>query len=199
MPDAEQQAESFANPSPLSPAETQLALPGIYAIPQEIAMLFLDSSSQIERVKHNLAGETLHTEMGEDKVIRQFWKADGEKKMNDRGVRHIVSLLDVYINPNTATSNLSDDEIYNISRRAYKVLNQILRAKGEEYGVDNNHKATILNTITDMIFIELKKAKDGATLKAMTQSYQVRELKGYGGEKKGLQLSDLNPMNLIRR
>ena len=195
MPDPETQAESFANP-PVSQAEAQMTLPGIYSMPKEIVMLFLDSTAQIERIKHNLAGEVIKVGKDKEGNLFQFWAPEGEKKMNEKGIRHIVSLLDAYINPNTATTTLSDSEIYSMSKRFYKTLNGVLRSKGEEFEVDNNYKTTILNVISDMVFIELKKAKDGATLKALTQAYQVRELKGYGNEKKGFQISDLSPLNL---
>lgn len=191
------QKDSFVLPPERE--QQNIALPGIYAMPEEIVMLFLDSSAQIERVRHNLSGEVLVAKQNDKGQVITVWEAIGEKKMNDKGIRHIISLLDGYINPNSATSSLNDAEIYRMSKMAVKVLNGVLRSKSNEFEIDRNYKATLLNMIGDMIFIELKKAKDGATMKAMTQSYQVRELKGLGDQKKGFSLGDLSPMKLIKR
>lgn len=196
----DQQIASFSNPETSRPpvAGQDIAMPGLYAMPEEIVMLFLDSQAQIERVRHNLAGEILKVARDSEGNLVSYWEMSGERKMNDKGIRHIISLLDGYINPNSATSNLTDKEIYAITERLVKTLNGVLRSKGTEFEVDRNYKTTLLNQLGDMVFIELKKAKDGGTLKAMTQSYQVRELKGIGEQKKGFSIGDLSPLNLIK-
>lgn len=197
MPDAEFQAEQFANPMP-TPQETQLALPGMMALPKEIIILFLDATRSIEELRHNLAGEILETYQDAEGNLYQKWVEKGMRRMNDDGIRFTTSLLSTYITPTTATSILSEERIMAICLRFYQSFNALLRAKGEEFAIDSNYKETLLNSVADMVEFALRKAKDGATLKALTQAYQVRELKGYGQEKKGLQLSDLSPLNMIR-
>lgn len=193
---SQQQADSFTNPPE---RQDNIAMPGIYAMPEEIAMLFLDSSMLIEKVKHNLAGEVLMAKRDERGNLVTYWDPSGERKMNDNGIRYIVSLLDAFIGSHSATSTLKLDEIYDITKDVVKVLNAVLRSKGVEFNIDRNYKSTLLLMIGRMVFIQLHKALDGATLKALTQSYQVRELKGLGQEKKGFTLSDLSPMRLINR
>jgi hypothetical protein len=192
---SEGQQQSFSNP----PERENLALPGIYAMPEEIAMLFIDASALIEKVKHNLAGEILVARKDERGNIVTLWSQDGERKMNDKGIRYIVSLLDAFVGTHTATSTLSLQEIYDITLDVVEALNEVLRSKGNEFEIDRNYKSTLITTIGRMVFIQLHKSLEGATLKALTQSYQVRELKGIGQEKKGFSLGDLSPLNLINR
>jgi len=162
-------------------------------------MLFLDASMLIEKVRHNLAGEVLVAKQDDQGHLITVWEGIGERKMNDKGIRYIVSLLDAFIGAHSATTTLNLEEIYSITKDVVKTLNGVLRSKGNEFQIDRNYKATLLLMIGRMVFIQLHKSLDGATLKAMTQSYQVRELRGLGEQKKGFTLSDLSPLKLLKR
>lgn len=176
--DREDEADSFAG-------KEQVVTPGIYAMPQEVLTLLLDQQMAIERLRHDLAGEILEVYKDENGMITTRWLEKGERKMNNHGIRFVTSVLSEYLSPSSATSDLEDDEIYMITREVAKFINGILYSKGKEFEVDPNYKTWILKSITHMIFIELKKSHNAMFIKALTQAYQVKELKGYD-KKKGI-------------
>src|SRR3989304_1497562 len=93
--------------------------PSLYALPKEIIELLLDSTAVIERIRHDLAGEVLQTNAKTDResgatILTQSWEAIGERSMNDLGIRSVVKILNLYVNPETMMTQLSDEEIYKL-------------------------------------------------------------------------------------
>lgn len=154
--------------------------PSLYALPKEMIELLLDATAIIERVRHDLKGEVLITEAKVDEktgetVYIQRWDAIGEKSMNDKGVRAIVKVLNLYINPESTMTQLTDQEIYKIVLHLDYNLNALLYARGKEFELNENMKSIVKDGICDIVFMALKKSLNGKQLESLLKSYNIEE------------------------
>lgn len=168
----------------------------ITAMPKEILQLILDPSMIIERIRHDLKGETLKFGMFKDEesgemLPRTWWESDGQRDLNDMGVEAVVSLLNKYINRNTIFTQLSEEEIYKITKTIDRNLTAMFAAKYEEYEIDLNRMSMTKDAIVDMCFFALKQSQNKALMEALTQLVTVSEVKD--SSKQSFQLSDLSP------
>lgn len=151
------------------------AMPSFVSANPQVLQMLIDPFTIIERIRRDLRGEVYDTR-------KRKWKRIGMRQMNDKGIEYVVSKLNKYINRNTILSTLKEKEVYDITRTIAINLNNDFYAKGEDWGVDPNLKASIKDDIVNLCFLALKQAQDGQLLKALTQAYSVREVRGIGKE-----------------
>lgn len=174
------------SPTPSSP---------IVTLPKEILAMIFDPSMVIERIRHDLKGETgpylRYTEINGKQVPETFWLENGQRDMNDVGVEAVIGMLNKYVNRNTFFSNLDSQEVYKITKTIAHNLNAMFASKYGEYQIDINRMSLIKEGIVDMIFLALKQSESKALMNALTQLVNVSEVKD--ASPKPFTISDLSP------
>lgn len=187
-------------PTPRTPPVKTPVTSPIINMPTEILQLILDPSQIIERISHDLKGETgpyLRYDEVEDgagnktKIPVTFWKTDGQRDMNDKGVESVISMLNKYINRNTIFSQLTEDEVYKITKVIDRNLTAMFAAKYKEYEIDINRMSIVKDGIADMCFFALKQSQNKALMDALTKLVTVSEVKDSSPTK--MTLGDLSP------
>jgi len=186
-------------PPMIPPPKTPITSP-IINMPTEILQLILDPSMIIEKISHDLKGETgpylRYDEIEDDQGNKQkipvtFWKTDGQRDMNDKGVESVISMLNKYVNRNTIFSQLTEEEVYKITKAIDRNLTAMFAAKYEEFEIDINRMSIVKDGITDMCFFALKQSLNKALMDALTKLVTVSEVKDSTPPK--MSLGDLSP------
>jgi len=155
--------------------------PSLYALPKEMIELLLDATAVIERIRHDLQGEVLIT--GETTYIQE-WKPIGERSMNDMGVRAVVKILNMYVNPESALTQLTNGEIYKTVLNLDYNINALFYSRGKEFEMSPNTKTIVKDGICDIVFFALKKSLNGKQMESLLKSWTVDEQR-YPDMKKG--------------
>ena len=138
----------------------------------------LDPEETLEELVHNLKGE-------KQNLKGEWYLPPGAMPlMNEYGIQSVVSSLRFVINKNTALSNLSEDDINKMCLDRSFYLVDRLSANLNEYGVKLTDLPTIVNDITDNVFIYLSRAKGGETLHGVQRVYRFLERSGEGKKEK---------------
>lgn len=179
----------------------RMVQPSLYSLPKEMIELLLDATATIERVRHDLKGEVLITKAEADKetgetVYTQTWEQIGEKSMNDKGVRAVIKVLNMYINPESVLTQLNEDEIYKIIVNLDHNLNALFYARGKEFGLSNNMKSIVKDGICDIVFFALKKSLHGKFAESLLKSWSIDEQRFPDAKKPGFKdvLFSLSPL-----
>ena len=161
------------------PQPQRMIQPSLYSLPKEMVELLLDATATIERVRHDLKGEVLVTKAEIDKdgqtIYTQSWDAIGEKSMNDKGVRAVVKVLNMYINPESVLTQLDEKEIYKIILGLNYNLNALFYARGKEFELNDNMKGIVIDGVCDIIFFALKKSLNGKFAESLLKSWSIEE------------------------
>jgi len=171
--------------------------PALYALPKEIIELLLDSSLTIEKIRHNLMGEVLMTKTEVDEQGNQFlktiWEPIGEKVMCDIGVRAIVNILDTYIGADSATSNLTSEEISRIMTKLDKTLSRVIYERRDEFEIKESMMTLVKDGICDKVFLALKKSENAKFMESLLKSWNVAETRDQS-KKAGMMDVILSPL-----
>lgn len=175
------------------------------SLPKEILEMVFDPSMVIERIRHDLKGETgpyiKHVDpktgkecnsYDEGAIPVSYWLKNGQRDMNDQGVEAIVSMLNKYINRNSFFSNITEDEVYKIIKTISHNLNAMFASKYVEYEIDINRMSLIKEGLSDMIFLALKQSENATLMNSLTQLVSVSEVKE-SSPRRGFSLGDLSP------
>ena len=187
--------DDYSLPPEYMPMPSRGPVSPIVAMPTEILQMIFDPSMVIERIRHDLKGETgpyLRTVKKDDADIQEtYWLTNGQRDMNDQGVESVISMLNKYVNRNTFFSQLSEDEVYKITKTIARNLAAMFAAKYAEYEIDINRMSIVKEGIVDMVFFALKQSQNAKLIDALTQLVSVSEMRD--NSKKGFSISDLSP------
>jgi len=141
-----------------------------------IAKLQLDMTSTINFLEHDLKGERLH--IGEDKATGEMvreWRPTGMRMMDDNGVQTVVSVLHTFLNPNTFLTVVDEEDIERIMSRFHRTLAGLLVDKQEEFAIENAYLYILMDKITNIVWLALKRGTGSMTLNAFTKSHKAVE------------------------
>jgi len=183
------------------PQPSRMMQPSLYSLPKEMIELLLDATATIERVRHDLKGEVLMTKAEVDKetgetVYTQSWEEIGEKSMNDVGVRSVIKILNMYINPESVLTQLTEKEIYKIILNLDYNINALFYARGKEFDLNDNMKSIVKDGICDIVFFALKKSLHGKFAESLLKSWSIDEQRFPDMKKTGVKdvLLGLSPL-----
>lgn len=106
------------------------------------------------------------------------WKLNTEtkKKLTDEGVSEIMKSLRPRIMMGAVYSDIPEDIIVNITCDAAKEIGLYLRHNYKRFGMDIIDLIKIKSFCADMIYLNLRRAAGGNTLKMMRTMIQAKEL-----------------------
>jgi len=150
-----------------------------------IAQLQLDLTAQIEFWEHDLKGEYLKVTFDEEGNKNMSWEQSGIRRVNDNGVRYVVSLLHEYLNVNTFMSVTSSQQINAIMSRFHRRLAGLLIENRRNFAIRSSDDIKdMVGGITDAVWLALLRSKGGETLKAFTKTHSVSEMRETKQERK---------------
>jgi len=142
-----------------------------------VASLQLDMTNLINLLEHYLKGE---------RYVLQKNDVTGEEKwqwvptqlhlLNEEGVQFILIELQMYLNPNTFLTVLTDDDIQKIMERFHHRLVGLLLDRQIQFEMETAYIRPVVNTVTNVVWMALKRSSgDGRTLNAFTKTYKAIE------------------------
>lgn len=193
MPDPRIQAEYFANREEMIQNQA-----GIMGIPPDTLARIIDPEHVIEKIRRDLKGQILQTTFEKDEktgvlIPKNQWVKIGKEWLNEEGVEVVISILNSYINPHTVLTKLKEERIMELIHGLARNLNKLFYERAAEFGLDNAYKSILKYKICDLVEMTLRQSQDKTLLEALTQAYSVREIKGYGEEKKSMKDMLLSP------
>lgn len=82
-------------------------------------------------------------------------------KLNDDGIQSIISLIQAYVNPVVALSNLDDEEANELIRQVlYRLAGDIVLNK-DRFDIHDGDMGFIMNIVKGILFTQLKRAVSG--------------------------------------
>jgi len=189
--------------------ERQPVSPVAY-LPTEILEIILDPSSIIERIRHDLKGESgpyiralkdendkpILDEQGQQ-LPETYWVVSGMPFMNEYGIAEMIKLLNKYVNRNTIFSQISEEGIAKkMLILDYNIID-LFSSKYVEYAIDINRMSIVKDSILDICDFAMKQSQNKALIDALTKLFSVSEIRDT--TKKGFSLSDLSPLKLLKR
>jgi len=131
------------------------------------------------------------------------WRLDMEtkKQITQEGVSEIMKSLRPRIMIGAVYSDIPDEILVNITCDAAKEIGLYLRHNYKRFGMDIIDIIKIKNFCADMIYINLRRAVEGNTLKMMRTMIQAKELTTTQGMAKGMPGQEkkfsLNPLKWL--
>ena len=198
----------------LSPEQEQFSMPSINLPPSgyiqrqdaETIKYRLNVDDLITQMEHDLKGEhwvvePLVDEKGrtikDDRglpLMQEHWKKVGVAKCNDYGAKALAGELRSVVGKNSFLSTFDITEINDICLRFGHSLTYSIEDRHEDYSIDPKDFFSIINNLTNLLYISLKRAFEGGERNAISVVHQVNETNITGGERG----RSLNPFNLIR-
>jgi len=133
------------------------------------------------------------------------WKMDDstKKRITQEGVSEIMKSLRPRIMIGAVYSDIPEEIIINITCDASKEIGLYLRHNYKKFGMDIIDIMKIKFFCADMIYLNLRRAVEGNTLKMMRTMIQARELTTSQGNMKGVPGQEkkfsLNPLTWLGR
>ena len=146
-------------------------------IEPSVAQLQLDMSDVINFIEHDLKGEYFYIGMDDNGQQMREWRKSGVRMMNDKGVQTIISILHTYLNPNTFLTNLDDEDIERMMSRIHKHLAGLFIDKQEDWEIPNALLDTLMDKVTNIVWLAMKRAEFSKTLDSFTKSYKYTEVR----------------------
>lgn len=129
----------------------------------------------VEEIEHTLRNETYDPnetkwvqKLGADtKSIRPF--------LNDEGLAAVITRIRGVVNQNTIMSNLNDHEVEVIMIALSDEIIGLIAMRYQEYEIDKAHLSLLVNLITDMCFLALKRCLNQGERKFLNTSVHSQE------------------------
>lgn len=198
----------------------------ISSMPTEVLEMIMDPSNIIERIRHDLNGESgpymvpltkpkldidgrqVLNDRGEpmmepvldeknEQLMGTIWRQTGRPFMNAEGIEAMIEILNKYVNRNTIFSQMDEEEIRKKMLLLDYNIGDLFESKYVEYEIDINRMSIVKDGICDMCDFAMKQSQNKALMDALTKLFSVSEMKDT--TKKGFTLSDLSPMKLLGR
>src|SRR3990167_5615447 len=118
----------------------------------------LDSSDVIDEVEHKLRGEIWDN--SSERYIKKY-----DELLNDKGINIMMSILHTHLTKNFKLTVLAEHEVLAISKAVRKDIIKLLFIYYKEYGAEKSKLSLIVNMVDHPIFVHLKSALNGETLK----------------------------------
>lgn len=137
----------------------------------------LDSLDIIQDIEHDLRGDVWDEKKNE-------WIVSDDPRINEKGIRELISFIKLRVNKNVFLTDLSDKEINNIMINFRLDLVDLLYEKYRDYGIRKENLSTILNGIDDFVKIAIKRGWEALTLKHLGERVRTIERLESSGENK---------------
>lgn len=132
-------------------------------IAEDMSTKWLSSNEIIMTFQNMMCGLVLDETTGEYKQV-------GERLVNEKGLRMLVSFIQLHSNPVSALSKLSEDRILQLCGQAEKELNRQLLLHEDEWGIEKVNKDMIKNNVMNFMFFSLQRAADAGFQKFIAET-----------------------------
>jgi len=120
----------------------------------------LSSTNLLIDIEHKLRGEIFDATAGENGE----WIQTRQALMNEKGIGVVMSILSIHLSHFNVLSILTQDEINRICFNISTNLSDALYTKSTEFEIDKAFFLTLVDTIDNVVYINLKRALNGKTL-----------------------------------
>lgn len=130
----------------------------------------LNTTDIVDELKHALRGEVY------DDTKRAWTRVEGNKcRLNERGISDVINLAHMVVNRNTFLSEVNPEQIEILMTEFHQDLAQLFFTNWEDYGIPKQLLNVVTMQILGFMYLGLKRAEAGKTLKALTKIQQVIE------------------------
>lgn len=124
-----------------------------------------------DEIEHKLKGEVYDAQ--HEKWIK---KPYSRPFMNEEGIWRIMSIITSMINQNTILSNLTENEIRNLILQLGEEVIDLLAMKHKEFEVDKGDLTPIVDMVTRMAYIALKRGFNEGERKFLKTTVRSSEI-----------------------
>lgn len=104
-------------------------------------------------LEHDLKGEVWDSDTSKYKQV-------GEPRVNEIGLRDLMSFVRTHVNKVSFLTNLNEDDVNQICQEARVDLAELLLFNWQEYKIEKTNLNTLVEMIDHFIFLALMRSKD---------------------------------------
>jgi len=140
----------------------------------KLILWMLDPTNIIDEVKNQLRGIVVIKKWDDKnkKFVDVQKKIVDQALINEKGINHIVYLLNFHLGKHSGTSILREDTIVARTKQFGKDLSLLLFEKWQDFEMDFSTITPIRNSIVWLVYMSLMRSKDGSFLDALTRTYK---------------------------
>lgn len=106
---------------------------------------------------------------------------DGDPKMNEKGLKVILSFLRAYVNSSVALTNWSDEQAAELINQKLHQIHSHLMLKKKDYNIDDGDFDLIASIIDPIVFAQVNRAVsgwEGKNFHTTTEEHNVKNTSG---------------------
>ena len=138
---------------------------GKFEVINDISKVWLSSDNPMAQFQNSMCGLVWDANT-------QEYKTMGEKLINEKGLRSLVSFIQMRSNSVVFLSDTSEEMILKLVCDANKELNRLMLLNEQQWEVQKDYKDFIIKNVMDFIYFSLQRAKEKETQEFIAKTTQ---------------------------
>lgn len=130
-----------------------------------------------EEIIKRLSG-IIRVPLVDDKGVFRGWTEiydESARLVNQKGIQRIILMLDPAFSGDKATTNISEQDVENLSMNSGSEIIKILELNAKDYGIKPEDWGVICKLVLSKNLIALRAAQKGGLIKTLRSIYEIKQ------------------------